>query len=247
MTDSSTPRGTANATSSGLPAPGSTERTTIRRLAEKTVNDREVAYRILDAGFVAHVAVVDTAADTAAGAAVSAQPYVVPVGYAREGDHVLFHGSTASRLFRGLAEGQPTCLTVTLLDGMVLARSTFESSMQYRGVMVVGICAVLEGAEKDHALEVITEHLLPGRWSEARHPNKKELAATLVLGLPLDEISVKVSDGPPEDEDDDISRPIWAGTVPLREAFGDPISAPDLVQPYPVPDYVKAWQRPDPA
>jgi nitroimidazol reductase NimA-like FMN-containing flavoprotein (pyridoxamine 5'-phosphate oxidase superfamily) len=246
MTDSSTPGGTANATSAGLPAPGSTERTTIRRIPECTVNDREVAYRILDAGFVAHVAVVDTdtAADTTAGAA-GGQPFVVPVGYARDGDHVLFHGSTGSRLFRGLAEGQPTCLTVTLLDGMVLARSTFASSMQYRGVMVVGTCAVLEGAEKDHALEVITEHLLPGRWSEARHPSKKELAATLVLALPLDEISVKVSEGPPEDEDDDISRPIWAGTVPLRESFGDPISAPDLVQSYPVPDYVLAWQRPD--
>lgn len=217
-----------------LPAPGSTDRTTVRRLAEKTVNDREAGYRILDAGFVAHLAVVDD----------SGQPYVVPVGYARDGDRVLFHGSTGSRLFRSLAAGAPTCLTVTLLDGMVLARSTFESSMNYRGVMVLGSCAVLEGADKDRALEAITEHLLPGRWAEARHPNKKELAATLVLALDLAEMSVKVSEGPPEDEEDDVARPIWAGVVPIVESFGAPEPAPDLVEPYPVPDYVTAWRRP---
>ena len=119
-------------TDTELPAPGATDRTTVRRLAEKTVNDRATGYRILDAGFVAHVAVVDS----------SGQPYVLPVGYARDGDRVLFHGSTGSRLFRGLADGQPTCLTVTLLDGMVLARSTFESSMHYRGVMVLGTVVV---------------------------------------------------------------------------------------------------------
>jgi len=219
-----------------LPTPGSTERTVIKRLGEKAVADRRIGYDILDAGFVAHVSVIDE----------QGQPYVVPVGYARDGDDVLFHGSTGSRLFRGLAAGQPTCLTVTLLDGMVLARSTFESSMQYRGVMVLGHCRVLEDADKDRALEVITDHLLPGRWSEARHPSNKELAATLVLALPLDEMSVKVSAGPPEDEEDDLSRPIWAGVVPLTEAFGVPVSAPDLVEPFPVPDYVSKWRRPLP-
>ncbi|MEO8106142.1 MAG: pyridoxamine 5'-phosphate oxidase family protein [Actinomycetes bacterium] len=224
-------------TTADLPAPGSTDRTTVRRLAEKAVNDRATGYAILDAGFVAHVSVTDD----------SGQPYVVPVGYARDGDCVLFHGSTGSRLFRGLADGQLTCLTVTLLDGMVLARSTFESSMNYRGVMVLGRCTVLDGEVKDRALEVITEHLLPGRWSEARHPNKKELAATLVVSLPLAEMSVKVSAGPPEDEDDDVPLPIWAGVVPLRESFGEAEDAPDLVEPYPVPDYVKKWQRPEPS
>ena len=217
-----------------LPAPGSTERTVVRRIPEKAVNDRTVANAILDAGLVAHVAVVDDAG----------QPYVVPVGYARDGDRVLFHGSTGSRLFRGLAAGPLTCFTVTLLDGMVLARSTFESSMQYRGVMVLGRCTVLEGADKDGALETITEHLMPGHWAESRHPNKKELAATLVLALPLDEISVKVSDGPPEDEPDDVPRPIWAGVVPISHHYEAPIDAPDLVGPYPVPDYVKAWSSP---
>lgn len=220
-----------------LPSPGSTDRTTLRRLPEKAVADRSVAYAIFDAGLVAHVAVTD---------ADEAQPYVVPVGYARDGDRVLFHGSTGSRLFRLLATGQRTCLTVTLLDGMLLARSTFESSMHYRGVMALGTCDSLEGEEKVRALQTITEHLLPGRWQEARHPNKKELAATLVLSLPLDEISVKVSNGPPDDEPSDVSRPIWAGVVPLRETFGEPIDAPDLEQPYPVPDYVTQWQRPLP-
>ena len=216
-----------------LPRPGSTARTKIRRLAEKTVRDRDVMHAILDAGLVAHLAVTD--ADN--------QPYVVPVGYARDGDRVLFHGSTGSRLFRGLADGQPTCLTVTLLDGLVLARSTFESSMHYRSVMVLGVAEKVTGKPKLATLEVITEHLLPGRWSEARHPSQKELAATIVLALPFDEVSVKVADGPPTDEPDDLSRPIWAGVVPMREVLGSPIDAPDLRQPYPVPDYVQAWTR----
>jgi nitroimidazol reductase NimA-like FMN-containing flavoprotein (pyridoxamine 5'-phosphate oxidase superfamily) len=225
---------TSSTHSEALPAPGGTARTVVRRIPEKAVNDREVAYAILDAGVVAHLAVTDD----------EGQPYVVPVGYARDGDSVLFHGSTGSRLFRGLAAGQRTCLTVTLLDGMVLARSTFESSMQYRGVMALGSCTVVEGEAKDRALEVITEHLLPGRWTEARHPNKKELAATLVLSLALDEISVKVSDGPPEDEPDDIARPIWAGVVPLHHSYGEPVDAPDLAQPHPVPGYVGQWVAP---
>lgn len=216
------------------PPPGSTDRTTVRRLAEKAVDDRATAYAILDAGFVAHFAVVDD----------DRQPYVVAVGYARDGDRVLFHGSTGSRLFRALAAGQPTCLTVTLLDGMVLARSTFESSMLYRGVMALGTCSVLDGPDKEQGLEAITEHLLPGRWAEARHPNKKELAQTLVLALPLDEISVKVADGPPDDDESDLSRPVWAGVVPLHESFGEPVDAPDLVAPYPVPEYVRQWRRP---
>jgi nitroimidazol reductase NimA-like FMN-containing flavoprotein (pyridoxamine 5'-phosphate oxidase superfamily) len=193
-------------------------------------------HAVLDAGFVAHLAVSDD----------RGQPYVVPVAYARDGDAVLFHGSTGSRLFRGLAAGQPTCLTVTLLDGMVLARSTFESSMHYRSVMVLGVAQRLTGARKLAALERITEHLLPGRWSEARHPNRKELAATLVLTLPLNEASVKISAGPPADDPDDLARPVWAGVVPLRETWQEPVHAPDLVEPRPVPEYVRAWTRPAP-
>ncbi|MDH4158720.1 MAG: pyridoxamine 5'-phosphate oxidase family protein [Actinomycetota bacterium] len=218
---------------SALPPPGSTERTAVRRIPDKEVRDREVLNAVLDAGLVAHVAVTDD----------DGQPFVVPVGYARDGDRVLVHGSTASRLFRRLAGGQPTCLTVTLLDGLVLARSTFESSMNYRAVMVLGTCTSLAGPDKDRALEVITEHLLPGRWADARHPSRKESAATTVLALPLDEASVKVSAGPPEDDPDDVDRPVWAGVVPIVETFGQPEDAPDLVDTFPVPDYVARWRR----
>lgn len=217
----------------GPARPGTTSRTRVRRLSEKAVHDRDVLNAILDAGLVAHLAVTDE----------QGQPYVLPVGYARDGDHVLFHGSTGSRLFRGLASGQRTCFTVTLLDGLVLARSTFESSMHYRGVMVLGSAHKVTGKQKLAALEVITEHLLPGRWAEARHPNQKELAATMVLALPLDEVSVKVADGPPTDEPEDVPMPIWAGVVPMREVLQPPIDAPDLAGPYPVPSYVQAWTR----
>jgi uncharacterized protein len=213
--------------------PGSTSRTRIRRLATKTVRDTDVLYAILDAGLVAHVAVTGP----------EGQPFVVPVGYARDGHRVLFHGSTGSRLFRGLADGAATCLTVTLVDGLVLARSTFESSMNYRSVLVLGSCSVLRGEEKLAALERITDHLLPGRWAEARHPSPKEVAATTVLSLPLTETSVKVSAGPPDDQEDDVKLPIWAGTVPIAERFGTPVAAPDLAFNLPVPSYVTRWTR----
>jgi len=215
-----------------LPAPGSTERTRVRRIPEKTVTDRAVLDAILDAGLVAHVGIVDE----------TGQPYVVPVAYARDGDRLLFHGSTGSRLFRRLAEGAPTCVTVTLLDGLVLARSAFESSMHYRGVMALGTCTVLEGDERDQALRLISDHLLPGRWDDIRPPSKKELAATLVLALPLDEVSAKVSDKMPEDDPQDVDRPVWGGIVPITESFGVPV-ADELGAAYPTPAYLETWTR----
>ena len=208
-----------------------TERTRVRRLPEKQVDERATLHAVLDAGRVAHVAVHDT----------DGQPYVVPVAYARDADTVLFHGSTGSRLFTSLAAGAPTCLTVTLLDGLLAARSVFESSMHYRSAMVLGTARVLEGEAKLAALERITEHLLPGRWADARQPNRKELAATLVLALPLDEWSVKVSDGPPDDAPEDLDLPVWAGVVPLREVAGEPVPAPDLRGEPQVPPYVGTW------
>ena len=215
-----------------LPAPGSTERTTVRRLDEKAVTDRSVVHAILDAGLMAHVAVTDDLG----------QPFVVPVGYARDGERVLFHGSTGSRLFRGLAAGQPTCFTVTLLDGLVLARSAFESSMNYRCVMALGVCEVLEGADKDHALRVISDHLLPDRWDDIRPPTKKETAATLVLALSLDECSAKIGSGPPTEAEGDELLPAWGGYVPISEVFGEPV-ADSYVTDQPVPAYVKDWTR----
>jgi nitroimidazol reductase NimA-like FMN-containing flavoprotein (pyridoxamine 5'-phosphate oxidase superfamily) len=208
-------------------------RTGVRRLPEKQVHDRAALDAVLDAGLVAHVAVHDDAG----------QPYVVPVGYARSDDDVLFHGSTASRLFRSLAAGAPTCLTVTLLDGLVLARSVFESSMHYRSAMVLGVATTLEGDDQVRGLERISEHLMPGRWADARQPSRKELAATLVLSLPLVEWSVKVSDGPPDDATDDLALPVWAGVLPLHEEYGDPTPAPDLRDGLDVPDYVHGWSR----
>lgn len=206
-------------------------RTRVRRLPEKQVHDRAVLHAVLDAGRVAHVAVLDE----------RRRPYVVPVAHARADDAVLFHGSTASRLFRSLAAGAETCLTVTVLDALVVARSLFESSMHYRSAMVLGRAEPLEGAAKLAGLERLSEHLMPGRWTDARRPSQKELAATVVLSLPLVEWSVKVSEGPPDDAAEDLRLPHWAGVVPLGTTYGEPVAAPDLRDGIPVPDYVRGW------
>lgn len=217
--------------------PGGTERTRIHRIPERAVHDRAALHAVLDAGLVAHVAVRDDAG----------QPYVLPVGYARRGEEVVFHGSTASRLFRGLASGQPTCLTVTLLDGLVLARSAFESSMNYRSVMVLGVARRLTGDDELDALRVISDHLLPGRWEEIRQPIPKERAATLTLVLDLDECSVKIRDGGPEDLAEDIADPvygrIWAGHVPITESFGEPVPCATNPTGTSTPAYIASWRR----
>ncbi len=197
-------------------------RTRVRRLPEKASTDEAVLHAILDEAVVAHIGIVD-----------QAQPYVLPVACARDGDHLLVHGSTGSRLMRLMAEGAPVCATVTLLDGMVLARSAFNSSMHYRSAMILGVAQPVADARE--ALRVLTEHLLPGRWDVLREPTRKELAATLVLALPLREWSVKVSDSPPEDEAEDLDEPVWAGVVPLRMTQGAPVPAPDLRFDLPAP------------
>lgn len=195
------------------------DRTTIRRIPENAVTDRNVMLDILDAGKVAQVAAV-----------ADGQPYVLPVAYGRRDDHVIFHGSTGSRLFRHLAEGAPTCFTVTHVDGLVLARSAFHSSMHYRSVMVLGVAHRLEGDDELDALRVLTDHLIPGRWSDARPPNRKERAKTMTLALPLAEWSVKVGDGFPEDEPEDyVDQPwcdVWAGIIPMRTITGTPLPDP---------------------
>jgi nitroimidazol reductase NimA-like FMN-containing flavoprotein (pyridoxamine 5'-phosphate oxidase superfamily) len=220
-----------------MPTPGATDRTRVRRLSERAVEDRRALHQVLDAGLVAHVSVVDAAG----------QPFVLPVAYARRDEQVLFHGSTGSRLFRALETGQPMCLTVTLLDGLVLARSAFESSMNYRSAMVLGVATRLSGDDELDALRTITEHLLPGRWEDCRQPTAKERAATVVLALPLDECSVKIRSGDPEDVPDDVTHPryahTWAGTVPIRESFGEPVPSPDCLADTDVPGYVLTWSR----
>ena len=205
------------------------ERTRLRRLPEKAVHDKDTLYAVLDSALVAHVAVVE-----------GDQPFVVPMACARDGDRLLLHGSTASRLLRNLAAGAPTCATVTLLDGLVYARSAFESSMHYRSAVVFGVAARVPETEVLDALRVLTEHLLPGRWAELRPSTRKELAATSVLALPLAEWSVKVSDGAPDDPDDDLDSPVWAGVLPLTLAAGMPQDAPDLGGDRPVPAHVGA-------
>lgn len=212
--------------------PGSTPRTRIRRLPDLAARSREALYAVLDAGLVAHVAVAD-----------GGQPYAIPVAYARDGDRALVHGSTGSRLFRLLAAGAPTCLTVTLLDGLVLARSAFESSMHYRSAVVLGQCAVVPDEDKPAALDRLVDHLMPGRQADLRPHTRRELAATLVLALPLDESSVKVSDGPPDDDPADLDLPVWAGVLPLEATHGAPVPAPDLREGVPLPQYIGAWTR----
>ncbi|MDI1288760.1 MAG: pyridoxamine 5'-phosphate oxidase family protein [bacterium] len=217
--------------------PGSTDRTRVRRIPDRAVKETEALRAVLDAGFIAHIAVID-----------DGQPYVLPVGYARRGDEVIFHGSTGSRLMRSLAAGAPTCLTVTLLDGMVLARSAFESSMNYRSVMVLGVARRLEGDDELDALRHVSDHLLPGRWSDIRPPSPKERAATMTLALSLDECSVKIRTGGPEDDPADLAdprfAPVWAGHVPLTEAFGVPVADEHCVEPDVIPSYIGEWRRP---
>jgi len=207
------------------------ERTRIRRLPEKAAVDRADLDAVLDAARVAHVAFVQ-----------DGSPVNVPVACARDGDRLLLHGSTGSRLLRTLGSGTEVCATVTLLDGMVLARSAFESSMHYRSAMVFGTCAVVPDDGKVAALRVMSEAWMPGRWDTLRPPTAKELAATAVLALPLAEWSVKVSAGDPDDPPEDLDAPVWAGVLPIVSTYGDPVPAPDLRGGPAVPAYLREWR-----
>jgi len=183
-----------------------TERTTLRRLPKRGDHDRATIEAILDEALVCHVGFV-----------AEGQPYVIPTIHGRAGDRLYVHGSAASRMLRTLSGGVPVCVTVTLVDGLVMARSAFHHSMNYRSVMVLGTAqAVQDEAEKLEALRVIVDHVSPGRWAEARPPNEKELKATSVLRLPIAEASAKVRTGPPIDDEEDYALPVWAGVLPLR-------------------------------
>jgi uncharacterized protein len=208
-----------------------TERTRVRRLRERQVRDREVLYEILDSGLVAHVALC-----------VDGGPVLLPVAYARDGDRLLLHGSTGAGLLRAAAGGAPIAVAVTHLDGLVFARSIFESSMNYRSAVVFGTAKVLEGDERVDALRALSGHLMPGRWDEVRPPTTRELAATLVLALPLDEVSVKVRTGGPSA--DDASDPnVWAGVLPLGVRTHDAVAADDVPPGASPPDSLRAARR----
>jgi nitroimidazol reductase NimA-like FMN-containing flavoprotein (pyridoxamine 5'-phosphate oxidase superfamily) len=196
-----------------------TPRTQVRRLAQRGVYDRTEVYAILDEGFLCHV-----------GFAIDGQPYVIPTGYARLGDEIFIHGSAASRMLRALGDGVDVCVTVTLVDGFVLSRSAFHHSMNYRSVVMLGRARVLaDPMEKMIAMRRFTNHILPGRFEEVRPPSDAELKATMVLALPLQEVSAKIRKGPPVEDEGDIERPVWAGVVPLRAQLGTPVPMDDLV------------------
>jgi nitroimidazol reductase NimA-like FMN-containing flavoprotein (pyridoxamine 5'-phosphate oxidase superfamily) len=210
-----------------------TERTRVVREPQRGVYDRETIYRILDEGLVCHV-----------GFSTDGQPFVSPTLYARIGHAVYFHGSAASRMLRGVSEGANICLTVTLTDGIVLARSVFNHSMNYRSVVALGKATLVDAPqEKLEALRAFTERILPGRWADARQPNEKELKSTSILRLPLTEASAKVRVGPPEDDAPDYALPIWAGVIPLRVAAGGPIRDEKCDLGIPLPAYAANYKR----
>jgi uncharacterized protein len=210
-----------------------TSRTRLVREPQRAVYDRAAAYEILDEGFICHVGFV-----------ADGQPFVIPTGYGRVGDNLYIHGSAASRMLRNLDQGIPVCVTVTLLDGLVLARSIFNHSMNYRSVVVLGkAMAVTDPDEKLTALRQLSEHILPGRWVESRLPNEKELKATLVMWLPITEFSAKVRQGDPIDDEEDYSFPTWAGVIPLEMVAAAPINDPRLDPKTPVPAYARAYSR----
>lgn len=208
-------------------------RTTITRLSRKASQERAELDRLLDTVHIGHFALV----------AEDGHPVVLPTVVARDGDRVLAHGSTGSRWMRRLAEGTPTSLAVTSLDALVVARSAFESSMRYRSAVIFGCCApVRDPDEKRHAVELITDALLPGRRAEVRPSTAKEIAATLVLALPIAEWSLKVSAGWPDDSPQDQAGPAWAGIVPVLTSYGKPLPAPDLPLEIPIPLSVRNIQ-----
>ncbi len=210
-----------------------TARTRVVREADRAVYDREEAYRILDEGFLCHVGFV-----------ADGQPFVIPTSYGRKDANLYIHGSAASRMLRNLKEGLPVCVTVTLLEGLVLARSIFNHSMNYRSVVILGKATLVDDpTEKLEALRTLSEHILPGRWDDSRQPNERELKATSVLRLPIEEFSAKVRQGRAIDDEEDYSFPTWAGVVPLEMVAGRPIDDARLLPGKEAPEYAKNYTR----
>jgi nitroimidazol reductase NimA-like FMN-containing flavoprotein (pyridoxamine 5'-phosphate oxidase superfamily) len=210
-----------------------TTRTRLVREPDRAVYDREAAYRILDEAFLCHVGFV-----------ADGQPFVIPTSYGRKDDSLYIHGSAASRMLRNLKDGLPVCVTVTLLEGLVLARSIFNHSMNYRSVVVLGKATLVDDSqEKLEALRLLSEHVIPGRWADSRQPNERELKATSVLRLPIEEFSAKVRLGPPVDDEEDYAFPTWAGVVPLEMRTGAPIDDARLLPGQTAPEYARNYSR----
>ena len=211
-----------------------TERTKLKRLPKRGHFDRETVYGILDEGFISHV-----------GFAPEGQPFVIPTGYARFDDKLYIHGSQASRMLRTLSGGVDACVTVTIIDGLVLARSAFHHSMNYRSVVIFGRATLIEDREvKSAALFALSEHFVRGRWAEVREPSEQELRATTVLSLPLVEASAKIRSGPPLDDEEDYAMSVWAGVIPLKLEAGEPIKDPRLPDDIEIPEYARYYSRP---
>jgi nitroimidazol reductase NimA-like FMN-containing flavoprotein (pyridoxamine 5'-phosphate oxidase superfamily) len=210
-----------------------TERTQVKRLPKRGKYDTETVYKILDEAFVCHVGFV-----------AGGQPYVIPTNFGRVGDTLYLHGSAASRMLRTLGEGIPVCVTVTLVDGLVLARSAFHHSVNYRSVVILGTAKLVEDAtEKMEALRLFTEHIMRGRWDEIRWPNEQEMKGTTVLSLPLEEVSAKVRVGGPVDDEEDYAMPVWAGVLPLAQTKGEPVPDARLKPGTPIPNYIANYSR----
>jgi len=210
-----------------------TERTTLKRLPKRGVYDRQLVYGILDEGFICHV-----------GFAVEGQSFVIPTGYARVDEQLFIHGSQVSRMLRTLSTGIDVCVTVTLVDGLVLARSAFHHSINYRSVLMFGRATIVAEREaKLAALFAFSEQVVPERWNDVREPTEQELKATTVLSLPLVEVSAKVRTGPPIDDEEDYALNVWAGVLPLRIAAGAPINDPRLHESIEPPLYTLKYSR----
>src|SRR5258706_3171555 len=210
-----------------------TPRTTLKRLPQRGTYDRELINQILDEGLVCHV-----------GFAVDGKLFVIPTGYAGVGESLIIHGSQASRMLRSLGQGIDVCVTVTLIDGLVLARSAFNHSMNYRSVVVFGRTTVVDASDaKLAALRAMSEHMIPGGWDDVREPNERELQQTTVLSLPLTEASAKVRTGAPVDDEDDYNLDVWAGVIPLRLVAGVPVDDPRLLANTAVPKYAVEYER----
>jgi uncharacterized protein len=212
-----------------LPNPGQSNRTAINRLKKRSVQDRDQMYEILDSTILCHLAYVE-----------NDQPFVLPYAFVRDGDRILIHGSSGARFMRELAKGVPTCVTVTKLDGMVVARTTYDSSMNYRSVVILGKAQEITGPEKNELLEKVSDGLLPGRTKEVRTSTAKELAATTLLSISLDEASVKVRTGMPEDGEGSGTG-VWSGVIPVRIVADQAIPGDEESKQLPVPGSVLAY------
>ena len=202
---------------------GPSSRNKVKRVPKRGHYDQKTVYEVLDAGFVCHVGFV-----------VNGQPFVIPTAYGREDDTIYIHGATKSRMMMAAGEGVPICITVTHLDGIVLARSAFHHSMNYRSVVVFGEAHEVEPDQKNHALYVISEQILKDRWEESRQPSEKELKATTVLAVKINEASAKIRTGPPSDDKADYELPIWAGVIPMETVYREPLTDPDLTVGIPI-------------